>query len=51
MELYEIMVTVFNSYYDIAKENTMVRKPLTYALYKTWIVIDKLEKPRKEDSK
>lgn len=51
MDIFDEMMTILNAFYDAAKDNPIVMKPLLYALYRTWIVIDRLEKPRKEDSK
>jgi len=51
MNIFDEMLIILNAFYDIAKENSTIEKPLSHALYKTWIVIKQLEKSRKEDSK
>lgn len=33
--------------YEKAKTNKMVRKPMSYALYRTWTWVDAYEKERK----
>lgn len=35
--------------YGIAKESGYVQKPISYALYHTWKIWDKKEKPRQAD--
>ena len=48
MNIFDEMMIIINAFYDTAKENPKIVKPLSYALYRTWIVIDRLENPRKE---
>ena len=48
MNIFDEMMVILNTFYDAAKKNPIIKKPLSHALYKTWIVIDRLEKPRKE---
>lgn len=48
MNIFDEMMIILNAFYDAAKENPIIKKPLSYALYRTWIVIDRLEKPKKE---
>jgi len=33
--------------YELADKNVYVKKPLSYALYKTWRHFNEIEKPRK----
>lgn len=51
INIFDEMMVILNAFYDAAKENPIIEKPLSYALFTTWLVINKLEKPRKEDSK
>lgn len=48
MKIFDEMMIILNAFYDAAKENPKIVKPLSYALYRTWIVIDRLEKPKME---
>ena len=51
MNIFNEMQKILGTFYDAAKKNPTIEKPLSYALFATWLVINRLEKPRKEDSK
>lgn len=42
------IIKKFTTKYEWAKTQDWIRKPFSYALYKTWQEIDRIEAPRKE---
>lgn len=43
---YSTVMSHLAKVYEIAKDNKMIRKPLSYSLYKTWEWCDRYEKER-----
>lgn len=41
-----VPIGTFDRFYEEAKGNKFVKKPISWALYKTWQAMDEKEKPR-----
>ena len=42
----EKVIDILRKKYDQAKDNDQIHRPLAWALYRTWQIVDRMEKKR-----